>query len=118
MNTKNRSHRRPFWVALTVVTMTFTMMAQERDRSKVPDRYKWNLAELYPTETAWRTAKDTAAAQLPNVAAFKGKLASSAATLADALTTMSAIDKELSRLFAYAAMLADQDTRDSTHQGM
>ena len=50
--------------------------------------------------------------------AFKGKLASSPATLADALEKMSALDKELSRLYAYATMLADQDTRDSHHEGM
>ena len=31
---------------------------------------------------------------------------------------MSAIDKELSRLYAYAMMLSDQDTRDSQHEGM
>ena len=33
-------------------------------------------------------------------------------------TKMSALDKELSRLYAYAHMLADQDTRDSHHEGM
>ena len=39
--------------------------------------------------------------------------ASSAATLADALDRRLALDKELSRLYVYASMLADQDTRDS-----
>jgi len=31
---------------------------------------------------------------------------------------MSALDKEVSRLYVYASMLADQDTRDAAHQGM
>jgi oligoendopeptidase F len=31
---------------------------------------------------------------------------------------MTAIDKELSRLYVYAGLLADQDTRDSAYQGM
>ena len=32
--------------------------AQERDRAKIPDKYKWNLADIYPSEEAWRTAKE------------------------------------------------------------
>ena len=33
-------------------------LAQERDRSKIPDKYKWNLADIYPSEEAWRAAKE------------------------------------------------------------
>jgi oligoendopeptidase F len=119
-----RSKSRVYFVSVAVFvlavlgTLTLTGRAQERDRSKVADKYKWNLSELYPSDADWRAAKDKAAADLPQLRAFKGKLASSPATLADALEKMSALDKELSRLYAYANMLADQDTRDSVHQGM
>jgi oligoendopeptidase F len=92
--------------------------AQERDRSKIPERYTWNLADIYASEVAWRGAKEKLAAALPELRVFKGKLATSGKTLVDALETMSALDKELSRLYAYASMLADQDTRDGQHQGM
>jgi oligoendopeptidase F len=37
---------------------------------------------------------------------------------AEALETMSRLDKELSRLYVYASMLADEDTRVSEPQGM
>ena len=70
-----------------------------------------------PSEAAWRAAKDKVAAELPKLGAFKGQAGGSPATLADALQTMSAFDKELSRLYAYASMLADQDTRDSRAPG-
>ena len=126
-----RSTSRRFLVPLAVVVavfavfavfnsraLTVTGRAQERDRSKIAERYKWNLSELYPSDAAWRAAKDTVAAELPQLAVFKGRLASSPATLADALEKMSALDKPLSRLYAYAHMLADQDTRDAAHQGM
>ena len=92
--------------------------AQESDRSKIPDRLKWNLTDIYPSDTAWRAAKDKLAAEIPSLRQFQGKLASSAATLADALDRLFALDKELSRLFVYASLQADQDTRDSQHQGM
>src|SRR5262245_58093161 len=103
---------------LGVAALTLQGVAQERDRSKVPDQYKWNLADIYPNEAAWRAAKDRLQADLPRLQQFKGKLGSSAATLADALDTFYAFDKELSRLFVYASMLSDQDTRDAAAQGM
>jgi oligoendopeptidase F len=92
--------------------------AQERDRAKIPQQYTWNLADIYPNEAAWRAAKDKLAAELPQLRQFQAKLASSAKTLADALDTLYALDKTLSRLYAYAGMLSDQDTRDAKHQGM
>jgi oligoendopeptidase F len=104
--------------AAAVVLLTFIGGAQERDRAKVPDRYKWNLTDVYPTEAAWRAAKEKLQTEIPQLGQFKGKLSSSPQTLADALDSYYATDKELSRLYVYASMLADQDTRDSQHQGM
>jgi oligoendopeptidase F len=105
-------------VTCSLLALTLAPLAQERDRSKVPDRYKWNLADIYPNEAAWRSAKDKLAGELPQLRQYKGKLTTSAATLADALDRQSQLDKELSRLYTYAGMLADQDTRESAPQGM
>ena len=55
---------------------------------------------------------------MPKIRAFQGKLASSPAVLADALDLTTRLDKELSRVYVYASMLADQDTRASEPQGM
>src|SRR5882672_9919379 len=107
------------WIAAAAIaTLTITAGAQERDRAKIPEQYKWNLADLYANEAAWRAAKEKLAAEIPQIKSFEGKLASSASTLADALDKQYALDKELSRLYVYASLFADQDTRDSGHQGM
>ena len=105
-------------IAVVVACCSAAALAQERDRAGIPEQYRWNLAEIYQSDAAWRAAKDKLAAELPSLKQFDGKLVSSAATLADALDRQSALDKDLSRLYAYAGMLADQDTRDSQHQGM
>jgi len=97
---------------------TILPQAQERDRSKIPDEYKWDLTAVYPSDQAWRTAKDKIAADLPKLRPFQGTLASSASRLADALEMQSHFDKELTRLYVYAAMRSDEDTRNSTYQGM
>src|SRR5215471_463141 len=107
-----------FAAAVTFLALTLSVVAEERDRSAIPDKYKWNLADIYPSDAAWRAAKEAFAAEIPAVGKFKGKLMSSPATLADALDTLYAKVKELSRLQSYAGLLADQNTRDSAHQGM
>ncbi|MGH9348207.1 MAG: oligoendopeptidase F [Vicinamibacterales bacterium] len=102
--------------ALAALTLAGT--AQERDRAKIPDKYKWNLADIYPDVAAWRAAKAKLQAELPALRGYQGKLGSSPAAPADALDHLYRIEKELSRLYVYASMLADQDTREAEPQGM
>jgi len=97
---------------------TLVLPAQERDRTRIADEYKWNLNDLYPSDQAWKTAKEKLASDLPQLRQFQGKLGSSASTLADALEMQSRFDKDLSRLYSYAFMSSDQDTRVSAYQGM
>ena len=91
---------------------------QERDRARVEPKYTWNLADIFPDVAAWRAAKARVQTEMPQVATFAGKLESSPQVLADALDLRARLDKELSRLYVYASMTADQDTRLSEPQGM
>jgi oligoendopeptidase F len=109
---------RKMTIALALIALTVTAGAQSRDRAQTPDKFKWNLAEIYPSDAAWRAAKDKLAADLPRLHQFQGTLTASAAPLADALDLQAAFSKELARLYSYASLEADQDTRDSAHEGM
>src|SRR5687767_12369427 len=110
--------RRVLLMFLAVMSMSVMMTGQERDRAKIAVQYTWNLADVFPSEPAWRAQKEKISAELPKLRDFQGKLGSSAQTLGDALELMSRLDKELSRLYVYASMLADQDSRASGPQGM
>src|SRR5436305_5110587 len=105
-------------LVLALTTLAVTAGAQSRDRSQTPDKFKWNLAEIYSSDTAWRDAKNKLADALPQLRQYQGKLTSSAATLAAALEKQADFSKELSKEYVYASMLADQDTRDAAHEGM
>jgi oligoendopeptidase F len=105
-------------VASTLATPVVARVAQQQERSAVPDKYKWNLAEIYPSDQAWRAAKDKLVAELPAIGPFKGTLASSPQKLADALELSTRLAKEFTRLYVYASMTSDQDTRVSLYQGM
>jgi oligoendopeptidase F len=93
-------------------------LSQERDRSKLPDKYKWNLADIYPTDDAWKAAKVKTVAQIPNVESFKGTLGQSAKNLLAALDASTDLNKELSRLYVYASMSSDQNTKESARLAM
>src|SRR5262245_8031508 len=115
------SRRYQATVVLTAAAVAVTVVAgsaQQKERTAVPDKYKWDLTQIYPTDQAWRTAKDKLVGELPAIRAFRGTLGSSAAKLADALELSSRLAKEFSRLYIYASMMSDQDTRVSSYQGM
>ena len=57
-NLITHSKSRLFLVAAAVAAFTLSPVAQERDRTKIADKYKWNLTDLYPSDAAWRTEKD------------------------------------------------------------
>ena len=118
MRTLRTSTIRPLCVALVLVALTIAAGAQSRDRSQTPDKYKWNLTDLYSSDAAWRAAKDKLAADAQKLRPHHGQLGKSAATLADALDLQASLAKELGRLYTYASLLADQDTRDSAHEAM
>lgn len=92
--------------------------AQERDRTKIPEKDKWNLAEIYLTDDAWKAAKERLVAEIPEVKKFQGTLDSSPSELLGCLECSSKLAKEYSRLASYASMCSDQDTRESNYLAM
>ena len=105
-------------VVVCVVLGSTLRVAWSRERSQIDRKYTWKLEDLYATDLAWEQAKDRLVGQFDDVLAYKGKLAGSAATLAECLELNSRISKELGRLSCYASMKSDQDTRDSKYLAM
>jgi oligoendopeptidase F len=94
------------------------LVAQTRTRESIPEAYRWNLAELYPDDTAWAAEKERLAAEIPQASGFKGTLADGAAQMTAALDAQAAQVRRLQRLFVYAGLAADQDTRVAKNQGL
>ena len=84
---------------------------------KVPEKYLWNLGDLYPTMQAFDQARKQFAKRLPEVDAQKGKIGTSAATMKLALDAYFGMAKELGRIGSYASMWSDEDTRVSEALG-
>jgi oligoendopeptidase F len=76
----------------------------------------WDLTDLYPSDAAWEAERAAIAARLPEIAAYKGRLGESAATLKSASQLISDLNLKISRLYTYAALKRDEDVRVSANQ--
>src|SRR3954447_26481711 len=103
---------------IAVVLASAAGFAQSKERADIPEAAKWRLADLYPSDEAWRAAKDKFVARIPEVKKYKGTLAQSPQQLAAGLMLLSDLNKDLSRIYIYAGLTADQDTRISKYRAM
>ena len=108
-----------FLALLAMATINpLTQAARAEERAQVPEKYKWNTADLFASEEAWYKSKDGIATRIPKLAAFQGKLGASADSFYTALSALMALDKDLSHLGTYASMRSDEDTRVSKPREM
>ena len=91
---------------------------KERERARIPDKYKWDLNDIYSRDEAWAEAKRKLTAELNGISAFGGKLAKSPDQLLDCLQLLNFLQKECTRLACYASMKSDLDTRESKYLAM
>ena len=97
---------------------TSIAVSQMKVREELPDKYKWNLSDLYSTDEAWKQEKERIQGEMQKAAQYKGKLTQSGFSLYEALEFNSNISKEMVRLYSYASMKSDQDTRVTKYAGM
>ncbi len=81
-------------------------------REMVPETERWNLGDLFPDAVAWDAERRAIQAELPRLEAYRGTLGQSPQQLLAALSLQDALDERLTRVFAYAMLERDQDTRD------
>ncbi len=91
---------------------------QERERTRIPDKYKWDLNDICSSDEAWEEAKQALIAGFSQISIFAGKLSGSPAQLLNCLEILNNIRKEYVRLACYASMKSDLDTRDSRYLAM
>jgi oligoendopeptidase F len=91
---------------------------KERERTRIPDKYKWDLSEVFPDDGSWSEAKRELTGRFPALSAFQGKLSESAEMLLQCLEMANQLRKECTRLACYASMKSDLDTREARYLAM
>ncbi len=95
--------------------MSTSLLSTERDRSKIPEEFLWDLSPVFPDFAAWIHAREAFVRELPRLDSFRGTLGNSAAHLRSCLEAMTGLGKEYARLYTYASAHADIDTRNSDY---
>lgn len=92
------------------------VIAQEYTRENAPEKYKWDLTHIYKNKEEWKNSKDEILKKIPIIASFKGHLGDSSQKFYEALRLFSDTDKEISKLYSYASMLYDENTKIAENQ--
>jgi len=89
-----------------------------KQRSEIDAKYKWNLADMFPTDDDWQKSFDVVKANIGRFDQFKGKLAESAANLRKALQLRDSLSIITDNLQVYSGLKLDEDNRVSKYQEM
>jgi len=109
-----RLHRGPI-VALATFLACLVAAAQDAvpTRDQIPERYKWNLATMYPDLQTWEADFARAEKMLEELEHRKAVPFESPARLLETLTLREEARWLADKLRVYAQQLSDQDTRDN-----
>ena len=87
-------------------------------RAEILDKYKWDLTDVYPDTAGWESDFEQCEVEITRLATMQETACTSAANLLDFLTLRDIASNRLDRVFAYAALLRDQDMRESKPQAL
>lgn len=91
-------------------------MQQLPARKDVPVDLTWDLTTIFPTDEAWEQGFAAVKTQATEAAARAGHLGDSATALADGITAVLAVNRDLEKVYVYASLKSDQDTGNAKYQ--
>lgn len=77
----------------------------------------WDTSEIYESVEAWDAERQSVLADLEQIEAYRGRLGESASTLADAVELATSLQQRVYRVYTFASLRSDEDTRDSDNLG-
>lgn len=87
-------------------------------RCDIPEKDKWAIEDIYPTDDAWEQDLAKAKGFAEKIASYKGLLSTDSAKLLEYLRLDDDMTVVLEALVNYAQRRNDEDTRDAKYQDM
>jgi oligoendopeptidase F len=85
-----------------------------RRREDIPDRFKWNLSDIFADWDAWEVGYSQLEAGIERYAAFRGTLAAGPARLLEAFRLSEELGQLAYRVWYFPSLRYDEDQRDNT----
>lgn len=89
-----------------------------KDRENIPEKYRWNLDSLFKTEEEWQDLYESVLGSVDELDIYKGKLERSPSNLINTIEKSLCVSRDIQRLYTYAKMRMDENTRSSKYFGM
>ena len=86
------------------------------DVGSIDNKYVWDLTHLFPDQQAWEEARIGARQQIEYLETLKGTLGKSPQSLLAASDQISQTYKQVARIYVYANLMADTDTRNAENE--
>ena len=86
------------------------------DVGSVDNKYVWDLTHLFPDQQAWEEARIGALQQIEYLETLKGTLGKRPQSLLAASDQISQTYKQVARIYVYANLMADTDTRNAENE--
>ena len=87
-----------------------------KQRNEIDEKYQWDLSTIFATDQAWEEEATALAATIKDAAHFAGSLLSSPANLLETTEVYLDLSRRLEKVYVYAHMKNDQDTRVAKYQ--
>src|ERR1035437_5161445 len=84
-----------------------------RERADIPERFKWNLAHIFPDWPAWQAAFVGLEAKIAAYAALQGTLAPGAGRLLAAMKLSDEVGQLSYKVWYFASLKYDEDQRNN-----
>ena len=107
-----------YYILPLAFILLITIHAQTMERKDIPEKYKWNLQDVYKSIDDWKADYNKINSLIDEVEKYKGKLGENAETFNNALNSYFNLQKEFYKLYDYASKLSDEDLNVSANQAL
>lgn len=87
-----------------------------KQRNEIDEKYQWDLTTVFKTDSDWEQELKSLEIAIEEAQTLEGRLTQSAADLLAVTETQLALSRRLEKLYSYAHMRNDQDTREAKYQ--
>lgn len=87
-------------------------------RNEVSDDFKWDLSRVFKNDQEWEQEYNQVAKEIKNLSKLKGTLARSGKDLYEGITETLAVNRRLEKVYVYATMSSDVDTKNTHYLGL
>ena len=102
---------RAIFFAIAIFSPSMVTANEARERSDIPEEYKWDLSSMYANTLAWKKDFDLASKRISGLEKFRGNLKNSGKDLLQAIQTRESISQIVGNLYVYAGLKSNEDTR-------